>query len=217
MPAQPRTSVVVATRNRAAELARTLTRLAELDPPPPVVVVDNASTDDTARTAAEFPHVTLVRLAHNAGAAGRNAGVEQVTTPFVAFSDDDSWWAPDALPRAERVLAAHPRVGLVAAATLVGPEEVPDPVNADLLAGPLTPVPGAPGPPVLGFLACAAVVRTCAFRQVGGFSTLLRFGAEETLLAYDLAASGWTLCHVEDVRAHHHPSSHRMDADERRV
>jgi GT2 family glycosyltransferase len=215
--AASRTTVVVATRNRAGELARTLTRLAELDPAPPVVVVDNASTDDTAATAAAFDRVTLVRLSHNAGAAGRNAGVEHVRTPFVAFSDDDSWWAADALPRAEQVLAAHPRVGLLAAATLVGPDEVPDPVNAALRASPLTPVPDAPGPPVLGFLACAAIVRTCAFRQVGGFSTLLRFGAEETLLAYDLAAHGWLLCHREDVRAHHHPSSHRMDADERRA
>jgi GT2 family glycosyltransferase len=207
---------VIATRDRADELARTLTRLGELCPRPPVVVVDNASRDGTAVVAAGFPGVTVVRLAHNAGAAARNDGVARVRTSYVAFADDDSWWAADALSRAERVLDEHPDVGLVAASTLVGPDENPDPINDDLAASPLPPVPGQPGPRVLGFLACAIVVRTRAFSDAGGFSPLLRFGAEETLLAYDLAARGWLLCHRPDVVAHHHPSARRMTSAERR-
>lgn len=216
MTASPVT-VVIATRNRADELARTLTRLGELRPRPPVVVVDNASTDDTAATVGRFPDAELVRLPHNAGAAGRNAGVERARTPYVAFSDDDSWWAPGALERAGRTLEACPRLGLLAADTLVGQDETPDPVNAAMRDSPLPRDPDLPGPSVLGFLACAAVVRVRAYREVGGFSPLLRFGAEEMLLACDLAARGWALCHVGDVRAHHHPSTRRPDPESRRA
>ncbi|MBC3192300.1 glycosyltransferase [Pseudonocardia sp. C8] len=208
-----RTTVVIATRNRAGELARTLDELAALRPRPPVVVVDDASTDDTARTVAARPEVELVRLRDRRGAAARNAGVARVRTPYVAFSDDDSWWAPDALARAEEILERCPDVGLVAGAVLVGPERRPDPVNADLRDSPLGGTD--PGPEVLGFLACAAVVRKRAYDEAGGFSALLRFGAEETLLAVDLAARGWRLCHDPGVVALHHPSPHRMPHDQR--
>jgi GT2 family glycosyltransferase len=160
--------------------------------------------------------VRIVRLAANEGAAARNIGVAQADTPYVAFADDDSWWAPDALPRAERLLAAHPRLALVAARTLVGPEHRADPTNQLMARSPLGRAEGMPGPSVLGFLACSAVVRTTAFRQAGGFSPLLHFGAEEKLLSYDLAALGWGLCYVEDVIAHHHPSAARATPGARR-
>ncbi|PXY21774.1 glycosyl transferase [Prauserella coralliicola] len=207
------TTVVIATRNRSAELARTLGKLATLHPEPPVIVVDNASTDDTVtRVRREHPGVRLVPSPVNAGAAARNVGVRAATTPYVAFSDDDSWWAPGALSRAEEAFADCPRLGLLAARTLVGPREEPDPVCALMAESPLGSEPGLPGPKVLGFLACSAIVRRDAFLDVGGFSSLLHFGAEEKLLACDLAARGWALCYVEDVVAHHHPSSSRPPA-----
>ena len=56
-------TVVVATRNRATALHRTLERLVALPGHPPVIVVDNASTDATpdllART---FPKVRVIAL-----------------------------------------------------------------------------------------------------------------------------------------------------------
>ncbi|ASO19591.1 GT2 family glycosyltransferase [Actinoalloteichus hoggarensis] len=205
----PRTTVVIATRNRAAELHRTLTRVRALRPAPPIIVVDNASSDDTAARAAGVAGVRVIRLRRNLGAAARNLGVAGAVTPFVAFADDDSWWAEDALPVAERLLTAHPRVALLAGRTLVGPTDADDPVNRQLADSPLGQAPDLPGPSILGFLACAAIVRRQAFLEVGGFSRLLHFGAEERLLAVDLAARGWALCYAEQVRAHHHPSSTR--------
>ncbi|SEF20976.1 Glycosyltransferase, GT2 family [Amycolatopsis pretoriensis] len=211
-----RTTVVIATHNRAGELARTLTQLSSLDPRPPVVVLDNASEDDTAAVAARFPGVRLIRLPHNVGAAARTLGVLVAETPYVAFSDDDSWWAPDALPEAERIFDVHPRAGLLAARTLVGPDCRDDPVTPDMERSPLGRPDGAPGPLVLGFLACSAIVRRTAYLQVGGFSPLLHFGAEEQLLAYDLAARGWDVCYVGHLRAHHHPSRSRPPSSWRR-
>ncbi|ATY11769.1 glycosyl transferase [Amycolatopsis sp. AA4] len=204
-----RTTVVVATRNRAGELARTLSELSTMDPKPPVIVLDNGSADDTAKVAASFEQVRVIRSPHNHGAAARNQGVIAAQTPYVAFSDDDSWWASDALRRAENLFDAHPRLGLLTGRTLVGPHQREDPITPALAHSPLGTPPDAPGPLVLGFLACSAIVRRSAFLQVGGFSPMLHFGAEEQLLSYDLAAAGWQLCYAEDVVAHHHPSSAR--------
>src|SRR5215217_4625781 len=147
-----------------------------------------------------------LELGENRGAGARNAAVAALATPYVAFSDDDSWWAPGALSRAADVLAAHPRLGLLAARILVGPQEDLDPVCAQMARSPLPAARGAAGPAVLGFVACGAVVRREAFEQVAGFDARYGIGGEETPLAVDLAAAGWELAYVDSVVAHHHPA-----------
>jgi GT2 family glycosyltransferase len=213
-----KTTVVIATRDRRCELLRTMAMLRALQPRPQVIVVDNGSLDGTVPTVRrEFPGVEVVELGRNDGAAARTAGVVRARTPYVAFSDDDSWWAPDALGRAERVFDGNPRVGLIAATTLIGPEQRPDPVAELMSASPLGCRPGLPGPSVLGFLACSVVVRREAYLSVGGFSPLLHFAAEEKLLSYDLATAGWDLCYVDRIQAHHYPSPRRPSDTRRRA
>jgi GT2 family glycosyltransferase len=216
IPAQPATTVVIATRNRQPELCRTLERLAALPEQPPVVVVDNGSQDGTpAMVRSCFSGTELISLRRNRGAWARNLGVLRAHTPLVALTDDDSWWAPGSLATAAAVLAASPRVGLLAARILVGPQLAADPANAVMAASPL-PSGGLPGPRVLGFLGCGAVARRDAFLAAGGFSRLLFIGGEEQLLAYDLAANGWAACYLPDIVAHHHPSAARDPAARRR-
>lgn len=211
-------TVVIATRNRRQDLICTLRRLRELVPAPPVIVVDNGSTDGTAHAVRErFTGTVVLALPRNYGAVARNVGVAAARTPYVAFSDDDSWWAPGALQRAAAILDRHPRLGLVAARTLVGPTQRPDPVTPLMAYSPLPCSADAPGPSVLGFLACSAVVRRRAFCEVGGFSSVLFFVGEERLLCYDLATAGWDRAYLRDVVAHHHPSVHRPDPRRRRV
>jgi len=211
-----RVSVVVITRNRGPQLAANLPRLLALPERPPVIVVDNASDDGTARMVAdEFPDVMLAVSDHNAGAAGRNVGVAMASTPYVAFADDDSWWAPGALDAAADLLDAHPRLALVAACVVRSGERSPDPTCVLMAASPLAPSPDLPGPPVLGFIACGAVVRAEPFLAVGGFDELMGVGGEEALLAVDLAAAGWGLCYAEHVVAVHDPAPGR-DRHERR-
>ncbi|GGQ59982.1 glycosyltransferase family 2 protein [Streptomyces althioticus] len=208
MTRHPRVGVVIATRNRSERLAVTLRHLTGLPERPEILVADNASTDDTrAMVARDFPHVRVLALTRNQGALARNHGVRALDTPYVAFADDDSWWAPGALDRAADLFDAHPRLGLVAARTLVGPENADDPLNDLLARSPLGPAADLPGVQVLGFLACASVVRRTAYLDAGGFHRVLFFGGEETCLAYDLAARGWGVSHCPDVVAHHHPAT----------
>jgi GT2 family glycosyltransferase len=202
-----RVGVAIATRERRRELEGTLAHLLALPERPPVVVADNGSRDDTAAgVRARFPGVEVLELGENRGAGARTAALEALDTPYVAFSDDDSWWAPGALGRAGALFDAHPRLGLLAARILVGPAERLDPVCAVMDRSPLRAGDDAPGRPVLGFVACGAIVRRAAYLAVGGFDTRYGIGGEERLLAVDLAAAGWELRYVPEVVAHHHPA-----------
>lgn len=208
--AAPPVGVVVITRNRREAVLGTVERLLALPEQPPVVVVDNASTDGTVTALrARYPQLRLVPLSSNRGAAGRTVGADQLRTRYVAFSDDDSWWEPGALRTAAELLDRHPRLALIAAGTQVWPERRPDPLNAILAASPLEAADDLPGPSVLGFLACACVVRRDAFLAAGGFHPMLGIGAEEQLLALDLAAAGWGLAYCPQVVAHHQPVAER--------
>lgn len=215
MPPAP--AIVVITRNRRAGLLRNLARLSALvagGEASEVVVVDNGSGDGTAAAVrAEFPGVRLVRSEDNLGAAGRTVGVRATEAALVAFADDDSWWAPGALPRAAGAFAQHPGLGLAHGRVLVEPAGVVDPICADLAAGPRQP--GLPGPAILGHLACGVVVRRESYLEVGGYSTLLGFGGEERLLALDLATAGWGQSYLEQVTVHHDPSPVRADRSQR--
>jgi GT2 family glycosyltransferase len=204
-------TVVVASQNRREDLLATLPRHEA-----PVILVDNASTDGTVEAVhKEHPHVAVLPLDRNHGAHGRTLGVARAGTPFVAFADDDSWWAPGDLVRAVEVMRAHPRLALLNARILVGPEERLDPACAEMAASPLGTARDLPGPSLLGFVACGALVRTEAFEAVGGFDPVVRFPGEEERLALDLAAAGWGLAYVDTVTVHHHPSP-RRDAPGRR-
>jgi GT2 family glycosyltransferase len=205
-----RVTVVVITRDRADVLARSLSRLVALHERPHVIAVDNASRDDTvAMVRRSFPEVSLVALERNLGAAARNVGCRRASTPYVAFSDDDSWWGAGALRRAADLLDSSPRLALVAARVLVGPAEILDPTCALMAESPLDGAPELPGPRVLGFLACGAVVRRCAFEAAGGFHPRFGVGGEEQLIAVDLARAGHDVAYVPEVTAHHHPPRRR--------
>ncbi len=203
-------TVVVATRNRRADLLVSLPRHEA-----PVILVDNSSTDGSASLA--FPSVRVISLRRNLGAVARNVGVQAARTPYVAFADDDSWWAPGALSLAARVLDAHPAVAVVTGQMLVGASQRVDPLSAAMAAAPLGTSPGGAGPDVLGFAACAAVVRRSAYLAVGGFDDVVRFPGEEERLTLDLAEAGWLLSYVDDLVMHHHPSPVRGPASERQA
>jgi glycosyltransferase involved in cell wall biosynthesis len=201
-----RTAVVLITRNRRARVLDTLRRLRAMPDAPLLVVVDNASGDGTpGAIAGAFPDVRILALSRNAGAAGRNVGVLASQREFVAFADDDSWWADGSLVRAEQLFDAHRRLSLIAANLRIGPDGREDPVCQEMRASPLSPAADLPGPRVLGFVACATIVRRDRFLDAGGFAERFGVGGEERLLAIDMTAQGNGLAYVEEIVAWHDP------------
>jgi GT2 family glycosyltransferase len=204
-------TIVIATRNRKDSLVDTLRHLVALPEKPSIIIVDNHSTDGTAATVQRlFPTVTVIPLSINIGIGARNLGVREARTPYIAFSDDDSWWEPGALNKAVETFEQHTTVGLIAARILVEPEGKIDSISDQMRNSPLGKKVGMPGPSVLGFLACGAVVRKTAFEEIGGFESRYLIGSEEGLMAIDMRRAGWELIYIHSIVAHHHPmKTHR--------
>jgi glycosyltransferase involved in cell wall biosynthesis len=124
---EPAVSVVVATHNRPARLARLLAALRAQDSQGfEVIVVDDGSGPETAAVLERElarRELALRVIGHPVArgpAAARNAGWSQARAEFIAFTDDDCTPAPGWLTAALELHAQHP------AAIIQGPTE-PDP------------------------------------------------------------------------------------------
>jgi N-acetylglucosaminyl-diphospho-decaprenol L-rhamnosyltransferase len=201
-----RVAVVIITMNGRERIARTLHHLLSLPERPRIVVVDNASSDGTAVMLRQtFPHVRVLRMDENLGAAGRNAGVRTLDAPYIAFAEDDSWYDPGALTRAADIFDANPQLALINAQTFVGEDRKREPLHDEMVASPVAHNAGSPGYCILSFLEGVSIVRRAAFLSVGGFNRRLGIGGPEEHLAADLLAGGWELRYVPHVRARHMP------------
>ena len=215
-------SIVMITRNRGEQIRVALEHLLRLPERPNIIVVDNGSSDATAGIArAMGDAVEVIQLDRNFGCAGRNVGVSRARTPYIAFSDDDSWWASGSLARAVELFESNSDLGLIAAQILVGPNKRLDPL-CEVMALNDLPLDSQNsiwnvGHPIVGFAACGAVVRRQAFLEAGGFEQRLGVGGEETILALDLLRNGWQLAYVNEIIAYHHPSPIRDRAKRRQI
>ncbi|HZZ95025.1 MAG TPA: glycosyltransferase [Usitatibacter sp.] len=207
-----KTTLVILTYNRRAQLLRTVESSLALPERPPVIVVDNASGDGSAAAVRRaFPAARVVDAGRNRGAAARNLGAHAAATPHVAFSDDDTTWCAGSIARGEALLDAHPRIAALTARVLVGARREIDPACAIMAASPL-PREDLPGPSLLGFLAGAVLFRRDAFLALGGYEERFFIGGEEALLALDLVAAGWRVVYADDMAVVHEPSALRDPA-----
>jgi GT2 family glycosyltransferase len=127
----------------------------------------------------------------------------------IAFSDDDSWWAPGSLAQAIDLFDTHPRLGLIMSKILIEPEGRYDPCCRSMEDSPIPNRLALPGVPILGFIACGAIVRRSAFLSAGGFNYKFGTRGEEALLAVDMIKNGWGLSYVNTLVSHHYPSKAR--------
>lgn len=93
----PSATIVICTRNRAADLVHCLTSLQTLpDDGQQILVVDNAPSDTSTRdVVAQFPAVRYVREDRAGLAAARNRALREARSEIVAFTDDDAVVEPD--------------------------------------------------------------------------------------------------------------------------
>jgi glycosyltransferase involved in cell wall biosynthesis len=172
-------SVVVPTKDRAPLLDQTLRSIAEQTAPPAeVIVADDGSTDATAEVASRHG-ATLVRNEEGGwGAAGaRNAGLEKVSTEYVAFVDSDDLLLPGALATLAPALEARDDApfafgqGLAAARTGDGWSQQglirADRSSDGPLAGALYVRNSVPS--------SGALVRVAEARAIGGYDATLDF------------------------------------------
>ncbi|WP_306319145.1 MULTISPECIES: mycofactocin biosynthesis glycosyltransferase MftF [unclassified Streptomyces] len=205
---------VIPVRDRAAPLDRLLASIRATTPDAPVLVVDDASHDPApVAAAAARHHARVVPLTANLGPAGaRNAGLRQVTTPYVVFADSDIVLAPDTVD----VLLRHfadPAV-VMAAPRITG---LPGP-GADRWLGRYEnarssldlgrdPATVRTGSPVSWLPAACLLARTDALTEVGGFDAGMRVG-EDVDLCWRLTAAGGRIRYEPAVHAAH---EHRTD------
>lgn len=219
-----RFSVIICSRDRAADLVRTLSSLegalASATAGWEIVVVDNASSDDTAAAArATLGEDATVVVEERLGLShARNRGVAEAQGEVLVFIDDD-------ITVDERWVRTYEEIfrdGSVAAAG--GPVETifpegsdPDYVRAVMAdggsgtghympdAGRAEVFPGRePGYPRGGNMA----IRAAAIEEVGDFNVALGWGkhqipAEETELFARMCAAGHRIWYVPEAQVLH--------------
>ncbi|MCQ8835206.1 mycofactocin biosynthesis glycosyltransferase MftF [Streptomyces malaysiensis] len=208
----PRYTVVIPVRDRARQLDRLL---AAIGTEHQVIVVDDAShrPEEVAAVAAKHG-ARLVALLTNLGPAGaRNAGLGQVTTPYVVFADSDVVLTPDTI----RTLLKHfadPRVAMVVPRIVGLPTDAPanwigryEEVRSSLDLG-RNPAAVRPGTPVSWASTACVVARVDALKD--GFDETMRVG-EDVDLCWRLIENGWRVRYEPAVEAAH---EHRLRLDD---
>ncbi|MFF6949681.1 glycosyltransferase [Streptomyces iakyrus] len=183
----PFTSVVVATRERAGQLARALDSLLAQDHPRfEIVVVDNAPVTSETRELIERKYAERVRYVCEPVpglAAAHNAGLDAVGGEVVAFTDDDVVADPRWLTELSAPFAADAGLGcctgLILPARLTTPAQVLLESHGGFAKGftPRTYDPASPpgDEPLFPFTAgrfgsgANMAFRTAVLRSVGGF------------------------------------------------
>jgi mycofactocin system glycosyltransferase len=196
-------TVVIPVRNRAAQLDRAL---AAVHPLRSVVVDDASRRPDEVATVARRHGARLVVLDHNVGPAGaRNAGLDTVTTPYVAFVDSDVEVNAANLLRLTRhfadpqVVLVGPRVSGVTRSARPRWFERYDAAASSLTLGNV-PCVVRPGAAVAWLPSACLVARTASL--VEGFDADLRVG-EDVDLVWRLVALGARVRYDPSVCARH--------------
>ena len=214
----PFVTVVVVTWQGRHLLGACLTSLKAQTLAHRLLVVDNASTDGTAEfLAAEHPEASVLRTAANLGfAGGVAAGLERVTTPYVALLNNDAEADPGWLQALVGALERHPDAAAVTSRMLLtdrpgtlnntGVLLLPHGYGADRGLGEPDSAYRQPDE-VFGFSGGAAGLRTQAVRDVGGFPRPLFLYYEDTDVAWRLRLAGWTVRYEPGAVVRHRHSA----------
>jgi hypothetical protein len=206
-------SVIVANHNGAAHLERCLSSLRGQHQDLEVLLVDNASTDRSIEIVrSEFPEVRVLELDRNIGfGAANNRAAGEAHGQALLLLNADAWLEHGAATALEQKLLRDPRTALVAP-TLTYPDGgrqfVWSPARGVLgealqkLRNPFERsaiVHGSMARAVarlagrLWYTAACVLVRSHAYRHIGGFDERYFMYFEDVDLCLRLEAAGWRL------------------------
>lgn len=206
-------SLIICTRNRAAQLGGCLAALAALRLPGnwELVMVDNGSTDATRATIEAFRDrvafpVRYVQEAVPGLSNARNAGLAAARGALIAFTDDDCYVDPQLLARTVAAFERRPELGYVSGRILLhDPDDYPATINESTEPRNFAPgrylPPGAIRGANLGF-------RRAALDAIGGFDPRFgsgaRFPAEDIDAACRCSLRGWAGAYDPSIVVSHH-------------
>lgn len=189
----PMVSVVVASYNGARTLPACLESLQRLNYPNyEVILVDDGSTDNTARIAAQYPKVRYLPHQANLGlSTARNTGIDAAQGEIVAFTDSDCrpdvdwlYYLVGDLLNSEFIgIGGHnllpPDDSLVAAAVMVSPGGPAHVMLTDRVA---EHIPG-----------CNMAFYKWALLEIGSFDPLFRKAGDDVDICWRLQQRGYKI------------------------
>jgi GT2 family glycosyltransferase len=194
-------TLVVATRDRPATVARFLVRLARTAAARgwDVVVVDQSRGDETRQLLEPLEGVRYLRSEPGLSRA-RNVAARESTAAVIAFCDDDVEVSPDWFDEVTRLFREHADAGAVC-----GPVRTQ---AGRLLPGVEPAVYRWPSHPFRLGTGANVAVRRAALDQVGLFDEELGAGApfhaaEETDLLYRIQRAGWSIVYSQRLEIVH--------------
>ena len=111
IPAAPRVSVIIVSRNRKDLLRQSLEALGDRHQ---IIVVDNASSDGAASLAGEFPAARFIPLPKNFGLTkALNVGIRGAEGQFLLLLHDDVRLSAEAVSVLADTLDSNPALGAV--------------------------------------------------------------------------------------------------------
>jgi GT2 family glycosyltransferase len=202
------TSIVVATHNAGDMLLDALACVGADRPDVELILVDNGSTDASVdRVAQRYPSATIVRNARNTGyAPAYNQGVAHATGDYALLLNTDAFIEPDEMTKLVRAAKGDPDGAIWQPVNL-------DDTGAIDSAGDLfsytglfvhaTQIPDEPLRSIFATKGAALLVRTEAFRELGGFHDDYFAYFEESDLCWRARMAGYEVRLVSSARVRH--------------
>lgn len=197
-------TIVIATKDRLAELKITLQKITRIleDPRVICIICDDGSTDGTGKFLKTFyPNITQIRNAKSLGLmATRNRLMAMVTTPFAISIDDDLHFiTADPLTELSSFFALQPDAAVVGFRTYWNPEE-PNDVRTMKRTGRMQ-----------SYIGGAHAFRMDAWRQIRPYPEWFLFYGEEDFASFQLFRLGWKIYYLPGILV-----NHRVDLPSRR-
>jgi glycosyltransferase involved in cell wall biosynthesis len=217
-------SMLICTRNRAAQLARSLKRISAIQSRLKweLIVVDNGSTDGTRVVVAEYaavsshPVQTIVQQGQGVSIA-KNAGWRLSKSPIVVCIDDDCYPEEDYLDRIFERFSSDQGLGFLGGRILLY-----DPTDRRVtIQESLEPISFPPASFIRPGLIQGANVayRRAALAEVGGFDPWFGAGAlysgDEMEVMARISAAGWSGAYDPKPVVYHHHGRKTAKAERR--